>query len=122
MIDMLPTKLLEEALKIELQNTAKELKVAEVQFNEARGLFLDAFSLKISYLKVLYDAILHEIKLLTDVYVKKGYRDRKDYLKSLSEESGVDYESVVSLANMSGPTEDFDGLVSAVENFDKEGD
>ncbi len=50
------------------------------------------------------------------IYVEKGYRDRMDYLKCLAEDHGADLFTVLSLASLLGPSEDFDGLVSALED------
>lgn len=50
------------------------------------------------------------------VYEVKGYIDRDDYLKSLAEEYEVDLATVLALASVLGPSEDFDGLVSALED------
>ena len=49
-------------------------------------------------------------------YQENGYQNRKDYLQCLSEDYGVPYETVQSLADMLGENEDFDGLVSALED------
>ena len=48
------------------------------------------------------------------VYQENGYANRADYLKSLCEEYSSDH--VYALANMLGPSEDFDGLVTALED------
>ena len=50
------------------------------------------------------------------VYTKKGYTNRKDYLRSLADEYCVPCEVVFPLAAMLGPDEDFDGLISALED------
>jgi len=55
-----------------------------------------------------------------DVYVQNGYRDRKDYLQSMAEEYGVSDEKVALLADILGPDEDFDGLVSTLEDLSDE--
>jgi len=52
-----------------------------------------------------------------DVYVQNGYTSREHYLRSLAEENGVDEEVVIVLASTYGPSEDFDGLVTAVEDI-----
>ena len=49
-----------------------------------------------------------------NVYQENGYKDRKDYLKSLAEDYDLDYKDVVMLATTLGKSEDFDGLVSAL--------
>ena len=50
------------------------------------------------------------------IYQDNGYADRDDYLTYLSEDYGVSIEDVYSLAEMLGENEDFDGLVSALED------
>jgi hypothetical protein len=50
------------------------------------------------------------------VYTENGYKDRHDYLVALSEEMGVDMETVFTLASLFGPSEDFDGLVTTLED------
>lgn len=54
---------------------------------------------------------------MTNVYVENGFKDRKDYLKSLAEETGVNVETVFMLANLLGENEDFDGLVTSIEDY-----
>ena len=51
-----------------------------------------------------------------NIYQENGYADRDDYLTCLSEDYGVSIEDVYSLAEMLGEHEDFDGLVSALED------
>lgn len=51
-----------------------------------------------------------------NIYQENGYADRDDYLTCLSEDYGISIESVYSLADMLGESEDFDGLVSALED------
>ena len=55
---------------------------------------------------------------MSNVYVRKGYKNRKDYLNNLAVDYGVDRITVYSLANMLGETEDFDGLISALEDIE----
>jgi hypothetical protein len=50
-------------------------------------------------------------------YTAQGYRDRDDYLKSLSEDFGIDTAAVRMIADMLGPSEDFDALVYELEDF-----
>lgn len=56
---------------------------------------------------------------MSNIYVQKGYKNRRDYLKSLAEDYGVSYLMVFSLANMLGENEDFDGLISELEDMDE---
>jgi hypothetical protein len=50
-------------------------------------------------------------------YKSDGYKDRADYLASLVKDFGVDMSAVSMIAEMLGPSEDFDGLVNALEDF-----
>ena len=43
-----------------------------------------------------------------NIYQENGYTSRKDYLQSLAEEYGVDYQTVAYLASLLGSSEDFD--------------
>lgn len=53
------------------------------------------------------------------VYKENGYKDRADYLKQLSEEHGEDVVS--ALSSLYGPEEDFDGLVTALQDAEAYG-
>lgn len=53
---------------------------------------------------------------MQDIYKQKGYKDRTDYLNSLADEYGVSKAVVYGLADILGPSEDFDGLVSMIED------
>ena len=52
------------------------------------------------------------------IYQQNGYTDSDDYLNCLSEDYGISIEDVYSLAEMLGENEDFDGLVSALEDIE----
>ena len=51
-----------------------------------------------------------------EVYQENGYKNRDDYLNSLSEDYGVPIDAVLVLAEVLGPDEDFDGLISNLED------
>ncbi len=51
---------------------------------------------------------------MKNIYQENGYKDREEYLESLSEDFNVDIVVVKSLALLFGESEDFDGLVSAL--------
>lgn len=51
---------------------------------------------------------------MENVYQEQGYESRHDYLSALAEEYPRD--SVFALASILGPSEDFDGLVTALED------
>jgi len=53
-----------------------------------------------------------------NIYVEMGYKNRTDYLMSLVEDYAVSYQTVRALADVLGPNEDFDGLVTALEDLD----
>ena len=48
-------------------------------------------------------------------YKSHGYANRREYLEGLAQE--YPRETVFALASMLGPNEDFDGLVTALEDF-----
>lgn len=50
------------------------------------------------------------------VYVAHGYENRKDYLNNLADEFGVPRKVVYSMASILGSNEDFDGLVTELED------
>lgn len=47
-------------------------------------------------------------------YVEAGYQNRRSYLESLFDE--YDSETVLALADLLGPSEDFDGLIAMLED------
>ena len=51
------------------------------------------------------------------IYQEQGFESRKDYLNSLADDFGVDVQKVYSLASMLGSSEDFDGLVTSLEDM-----
>ena len=51
-----------------------------------------------------------------DVYKENGYDSREDYLQSLADDLGTPLNAVLALAEVLGPDEDFDGLVSSLED------
>jgi len=51
-----------------------------------------------------------------EVYQENGYDDRADYLNCLSEDYGIPAEAIIAMAEVLGPDEDFDGLVSNLED------
>ena len=53
---------------------------------------------------------------MSNIYVDNGYENRVDYLNSLAEEYGLSRNFVYSMAQMLGPSEDFDELINALED------
>lgn len=51
------------------------------------------------------------------VYQENGYENRKEYLESMSDWYGIDKETVFELAFLLGSNEDFDGLVTSLEDM-----
>lgn len=51
------------------------------------------------------------------IYEEMGYVNRKEYLNSLAEDYDVGASEVYALAEILGETEDFDGLISALEDM-----
>jgi hypothetical protein len=50
-------------------------------------------------------------------YTRHGYKDRDDYLSSLADNHGIDQFVVNTMADILGDSEDFDGLVSELEDL-----
>jgi len=51
------------------------------------------------------------------IYIEQGYKSRMDYLTYLSEDYDCPLENVIALADLLGEVEDFDGLVTALEDY-----
>lgn len=49
-------------------------------------------------------------------YTEAGYSSRRDYLDTLADDLGIDRATVYTMAAMLGPSEDFDGLVTMLED------
>ena len=54
---------------------------------------------------------------MDNVYTINGYKNRKDYLENLALDMGIEMDIVFSLASLLGSIEDFDGLVSSLEDY-----
>ena len=50
------------------------------------------------------------------VYIENGYKNRDDYLKNMSADYGIPLPTVLDLADLLGENEDFDGLVTSLED------
>lgn len=53
---------------------------------------------------------------MEDIYVRNGFKNRAEYLERLAEDYGVDFEIVGNMALILGPEEDFDALVSFIND------
>ena len=52
-----------------------------------------------------------------NIYIHNGYESRKDYLMSLADDYGVAPTVVFELAEMLGANEDFDCLISSLQDL-----
>jgi hypothetical protein len=52
-------------------------------------------------------------------YTRNGYANRTEYLESISEDYGIDMDTVLALADLLGKEEDFDGLLSMLQDLDE---
>ena len=51
------------------------------------------------------------------VYQDHGYGSRQDYIECLADDFGLSVKLVQELADLLGPNEDFDGLVTSLEDY-----
>lgn len=51
-----------------------------------------------------------------NVYQENGYENRENYLQCMSENYGAPLEVVTELADLLGESEEFDGLISALQD------
>ena len=49
-------------------------------------------------------------------YIANGYKNRNDYLECMAYDFDIPLATVLTLAGVLGPSEDFDGLVVALED------
>lgn len=69
-------------------------------------------------LLVIAQLALQEIKMSVfdnSIYEEHGFKDRKEYLENLCEEYPEDV--VMAVSSLLGRSEDFDGLLSTLENL-----
>lgn len=62
------------------------------------------------------DRINSEVNENRELYEEHGCDDRFGYLESLADDYGIDITTVVELADVLGPEEDFDALVVACQD------
>lgn len=74
-------------------------------------------SIEIDCMALIVQAITICKEKIMSVYEENGFTSRKEYLKSLAEDYDMEYNTVVLLATTLGATEDFDGLVTALEDY-----
>ena len=51
------------------------------------------------------------------IYTDNGFTSRRDYLESLADDFGIDPSVVFMLAGLLGAEEDFDALVTELEDY-----
>lgn len=51
------------------------------------------------------------------IYQQEGFKDRRDYLNSLAQDYNLHRLAVYQAAHMLGESEDFDGLISTLEDL-----
>lgn len=54
---------------------------------------------------------------MENVYQQHGYENRKDYLNNLAEDFGLSRQDVYTIASMLPSSEDFDGLITTLEDY-----
>jgi hypothetical protein len=52
-----------------------------------------------------------------NIYMEEGYQSRRHYLECLSENMGISKETVFMTASILGSSEDFDGLITTLEDM-----
>lgn len=53
-----------------------------------------------------------------NIYQELGYGNRLNYLIDLSEQYSMPQQEIFALAQMLGPSEDFDGLINVLEDYE----
>jgi len=51
------------------------------------------------------------------IHTEQGYKDRRDYINSLADDLDVPRKTAFAIADILGPDEDFDGLVTTLEDY-----
>lgn len=52
-----------------------------------------------------------------NIYQQQGYESRTEYLQSVAEDFGCSLGTVLQIAQVLGPSEDFDGLITNLEDY-----
>lgn len=53
-------------------------------------------------------------------YIDAGYQDRRSYLAAMAEERGLKQKTVFELAEILGPEEDFDMLITQLDELQED--
>ena len=54
---------------------------------------------------------------MDNIYTRNGYASREAYLADLADNHGLPLDRVLLAADLLGPNEDFDGLVTTLEDM-----
>ena len=52
-----------------------------------------------------------------NIYIEEGYQSRRHYLECLADDMGISKETVFMTASILGSSEDFDGLITTLEDM-----
>ena len=55
---------------------------------------------------------------MQSIYQNHGWASRAEYLQDLADNYNIDIEVVQAVADLLGPSEDFDGLVNALDDME----
>ena len=66
---------------------------------------------------MIYCTIYGKFRMNNQTYINNGYKNRTEYLESLADDFNVDSSIVEALSDMLGENEDFDGLISELEDY-----
>lgn len=53
----------------------------------------------------------------SNIYVDKGFKNRREYLEHLADDYNVEKLDVFAIAEILGPSEDFDRLLTSLEDI-----
>ena len=62
-------------------------------------------------------ADISSLDIAENVYTQNGYESRYDYLECLADEYDINLDTVLMLSDLLGPSEDFDGLVTSLQDM-----
>lgn len=90
----------EELIKAESEEKAKDILKEKIDDNDNNLIIIDKVTL---------------VNEPINIYEEYGYNNREEYLDSLKDE--YDEDVVDALAEVLGPPEDFDGLITMLEDY-----
>lgn len=87
-----------------------------LDFKDAGGNFVEKY-IPLTTEYIIKYGILVDYGPLNGPYTRRGFTNRKEYLLSLSKKYNVPQEIVLALAGVLYRSEDFDGLITAIEIY-----